>query len=99
MKNNNQYFNITNAYFENGVVFIEGAVKSGWQGTKQVQMIPFKYCPRILSSAILYSNSMQTDINKISVMIVNSFGDLYAWVVESLDYNVEFIIMYPLKSE
>ena len=98
-ENNNQYFNITNAYFENGVVFIEGVVKSGWEGAKQVQMIPLKYCPRISSIAILSYNSSNADMNKISAMSVNSYGNLYAWVVESLDYNGEFNFMYPLKSE
>lgn len=98
-ENNNQYFNITNAYSENGVVFIEGVVKSGWKGDKQVQMIPLKYCPRIASNAILAYNSLNTDMNKISAMYVNSVGNLYAWVVESLGHNERFNIMYPLKSE
>ena len=57
--NDNQYFYVSNAYFENGVVFIEGVVKSGWRGDKQVQMIPLKYCPRISSNAILAYNSLK----------------------------------------
>lgn len=99
MENNNQYFNITNAYFENGVVLIKGVVKSGWKGDKQVQMIPLKYCPRIAAYATLTYNSANTDINKISTAYVNSNGNLYAWVVESLGYDEGFIVIYPLKSE
>ena len=97
--NNNQYFNITNAYFENGVVFIEGVVKSGWQGNKQVQMIPLKYCPRITTNVTLAYNSSNADMNKISAMYVDGNGNLYSWVVESLNYNVRFSVVYPLKSE
>ena len=97
--NNNQYFNITNAYFENGVVLIEGVVKSGWKGDIQVRMIPLKYCPRMSAYAILAYNSSGSDMNKISTMYVNSVGSLYAWVIESLVYDEPFSIMYPLKSE
>ena len=99
MENNNQYFNITDAYFENGVVLIKGVVKSGWKGDKQVQMIPLKYCPRIAVYATLTYISSNADINKISTAYVNSNGNLYAWVVESLDYEEGFIVIYPLKSE
>ena len=97
--NNNQYFNITNAYFENGVVFIEGVVKSGWQGNKQVQMIPLKYCPRITANVTLAYNSSNADMNKISAMYVDGNGNLYVWAVESLDYAERFNVIYPLKSE
>lgn len=99
MNNDNQYFYIANAYFENGVVLIEGVVKSGWRGDKQVQMIPLKYCPRISSNLTLAYNASNNDINKISAAYVNSSGNLYAWVVESLDYNERFSVVYPLKSE
>lgn len=97
--NKNQYFNITNAYFENGVVFIVGVVKSGWKGDIQVQMIPLKYCPRMPTYATLSYNSASGDMNKISTAYVNSSGNLYVWVIESLVYDERFSIMYPLKSE
>ena len=98
MDNDNQYFYIANAYYENGVVLIEGVIKSGWRGDKQVQMIPLKYCPRISSNLTLAYNASNNDINKISAAYVNSSGFLYAWVVESLDYNERFSVVYPLKS-
>ena len=97
--NNNQYFNITTAYFENGVVFIEGVVKSGWQGDIQVQMIPLKYCPRTSAYATLSYDSSRSDMNKISAAFVNSSGNLYVWVIESLAYAERFSVVYPLKSE
>ena len=99
MDNDNQYFYIANAYSENGVVFIEGVVKSGWQGDKQVQMIPLKYCPRITANVTLAYNSSNADMNKISAAYVNSSGNLYAWVIESLVYDERFSVVYPLKSE
>ena len=99
MNNDNQYFYIANAYFENGVVLIEGVVKSGWQGNKQVQMIPLKYCPRITANVTLAYNSSNADMNKISAMYVDGNGNLYSWVVESLDYAERFNVIYPLKSE
>lgn len=97
--NNNQYFNITNAYFENGVVLIEGVVKSGWKGDIQVRMIPLKYCPRISAYATLSYNSSGSDMNKISTAYVDSVGNLYVWVIESLVYDERFSVVYPLKSD
>lgn len=97
--NDNQYFHIANAYYENGVVLMEGVIKSGWKGDKQVQMIPSKYCPRIASNVTLAYNVSNSDQNKISAMYINGSGFLYAWVIENLDYNERFSVVYPLKSE
>lgn len=96
--NDNQYFHISNAYYENGVVFIEGVIKSGWKGDKQIQMIPSKYCPRIVSNVTLAYNSSNLDQNKISAMHITGSGNLYAWVIENLNYDERFSVTYPLKS-
>lgn len=96
--NDNQYFYVSNAYFENGVVLMEGVIKSGWRGDKQVQMIPLRYCPRVVSNAIISYNTSNLDQNKISSMYLTGSGYMYAWVVENLNYNERFSIIYPLKS-
>lgn len=44
-------------------------------------------------------NSSNADMNKISAMYVDGNGNLYSWVVESLDYAERFNVIYPLKSE
>lgn len=81
------------------MVLIEGVVKSGWKGAIQMQMIPLKYCPRVSAYATISYETSGLDMNKIIAASVNSSGNLFVWVIESLAYVERFSVVYPLKSD
>lgn len=97
--NDNELFSISNAYYENGVVYLEGTIKAGWSGDKQKTMIHLKYCPRYITFVTLSFTSTNSDQNKISSMYITDNGNVYAWIVDGLSYNERFSAIYPLKSE
>ena len=98
INNDNELFSISNAYYENGVVYLEGTIKAGWYGDKQKTMIPLKYCPRYITFVTLSFTSTNSDQNKISSMYITDNGNVYAWIVDGLSYNERFSAIYPLKS-
>lgn len=92
------YYSITNAFVENGTVFIKGIVKTGASGWKDFQVLPNKYTPREVTMGSWCVSGSMNDILKIGTIRVDTSGNISLWLnnVESTEH---FSIQYPLKVE
>ena len=92
------YYSITNAFVENGIVFIKGIVKTGVVGFKDFSALPNKYAPREVVMGNWGVSGSMNDILKIATVRADTHGNISLWLnnLESTEY---FSIQYPLKVE
>lgn len=92
------YYSITNAFVENGIVFIKGIVKKGVAGWKDFSALPNKYAPREVTMGSWCVSGSMDDLLKIGTIRADTSGNISLWLnnVESTEH---FSIQYPLKVE
>ena len=92
------YYGITNAFIENGIVFIKGTVKTKAVGWKEFSVLPSKYAPRETAMGSWCVSGSMNDILKIGTIRAEKNGTISLWLnnVESTEH---FSIQYPLKVE
>ena len=90
------YYSITNAFVENGIVFIKGIVKKGVAGWKDFSVLPNKYAPREVTMGSWCVSGSMDDLLKIATIRADTSGNISLWLnnVESTEH---FSIQYPLK--
>ena len=90
------YYSITNAFIENGIVFIKGIVKSGVNGWKDFSVLPNKYAPREVTMGSWCVSGLMNDLLKIGTIRADSSGNISVWISD-LGSTEHFTIQYPLK--
>ena len=91
------YFEISRAYIKNGFVFMDIAVRKGWNGVYNEIIIPQKYRPVEKIFGVATYHATGSDNGKIQNFFINSSGQLYIWVRENLNNDEPVQIMYPLN--
>ena len=92
------YYSITNAFVENGIVFIKGIVKKGVAGWKDFSVLPNKYAPREVTMGSWCVSGSMNNILKIGTIRADTSGNISLWF-NNLESTEHFSIQYPLKVE
>lgn len=92
------YYSITNAFIENGVVYIKGTFKSGVVGWKEFPLLPSKYAPRQSTMGAWGVSNSFNNLARIGCVRVETTGSIILWV-NNLESTENFNIQYPLKVE
>ena len=92
------YYSITNAFVENGIVFIKGIVKKGVAGWKDFSVLPNKYAPREVTMGSWCVSGSMDDLLKIATIRADTSGNISLWL-NNVESTEQFSIQYPLKVE
>lgn len=98
--NLSNWYDIYNAYCSNGIVYITLMIRSGNDfATKKSQLInDSRYYPYGTAYGFVNIQSTATDINKILIANISSFGEIHTWINGQLEYGEIVTFIYPLKS-
>lgn len=98
--NLSNWYDIHNAYCSNGIVYITLMIRSGNNfDTKKSQLInDSRYYPHGTAYGFVSIQSTASDINKILIVNISSFGEIYTWISGQLEYGEIVTFIYPLKS-
>ena len=98
--NLSDWYDIDNAYCSNGIVYITLMIRSGNDfSTKKSQLInDSRYYPYGTAYGFVNIQSSASDMNKILVVNISSFGEIHTWIREQLEYREIVTFIYPLKS-
>lgn len=98
--NLSDWYDIHNAYCSNGIVYITLMIRSGNDfATKKSQLInDSRYYPYGTAYGFVNIQSTASDINKILIVNISSFGEIYTWISAQLEYGEIVTFIYPLKS-
>lgn len=98
--NLSDWYDIHNAYCSNGIVYITLMIRSGNDfATKESQLInDSRYYPYGTAYGFVNVQSTVNDINKIIIVNISSFGEIYTWINGQLKYGEIVTFIYPLKS-
>lgn len=80
--NLSDWYDIHNAYCSNGIVYITLMIRSGNDfATKKSQLInDSRYYPYGTAYGFVNIQSSASDINKILIVNISSFGEIYTWI-------------------
>ena len=94
------WYDIHNAYCSNGIVYITLMIRSGNDfATKESQLInDSRYYPYGTAYGFVNVQSTANDINKILIVNINNYGEIYTWINGQLEYGEIVTFIYPLKS-
>ena len=94
------WYDVHNAYCSNGVVYITIMIRSGNDfQQKESQLInDSRYYPYGTAYGFVNIQSTATDINKILIVNISNFGEIYTWINGQLEYGEIVTFIYPLKS-
>lgn len=94
------WYDVHNAYCSNGIVYITLMIRSGNDfATKKSQLInDSRYYPYGTAYGFVNIQSTADDINKILIVNISSFGEMYTWINGQLGYGEIVTFIYPLKS-
>lgn len=98
--NLSNWYDIHNAYCSNGIVYITLMIRSGNDfATKESQLInDSRYYPYGTAYGFVNVQSTANDINKILIVNINNYGEIYTWINGQLEYGELVTFIYPLKS-
>lgn len=98
--NLSNWYDIHNAYCSNGIVYITLMIRSGNDfATKESQLInDSRYYPYGTAYGFVNIQSTASDMNKILIVNISSFGKIYTWINGQLEYGEIVTFIYPLKS-
>lgn len=98
--NLSNWYDIHNAYCSNGIVYITLMIRSGNDfATKKSQLInDSRYYPYGTAYGFVNIQSSASDMNKILIVNISSFGEIYTWISGQLEYEEIVTFIYPLKS-
>lgn len=98
--NLSNWYDIHNAYCSNGIVYITLMIRSGNDfATKESQLInDSRYYPYGTAYGFVNVQSTANDINKILIVNINNYGEIYTWINGQLEYGEIVTFIYPLKS-
>lgn len=98
--NLSDWYDIHNAYCSNGIVYITLMIRSGNDfATKKSQLInDSRYYPYGTAYGFVNIQSSASDMNKILIVNISSFGEIYTWISGQLEYGEIVTFIYPLKS-
>ena len=98
--NLSNWYDIHNAYCSNGIVYITLMIHSGNDfSTKESQLInDSRYYPYGTAYGFVNVQSTANDINKILIVNINNYGEIYTWINGQLEYGEIVTFIYPLKS-
>ena len=98
--NLSNWYDIHNAYCSNGIVYITLMIRSGNDfATKESQLInDSRYYPYGTAYGFVNIQSTASDMNKILIVNISSFGEIYTWINGQLEYGEIVTFIYPLKS-
>lgn len=98
--NLSNWYDIHNAYCSNGIVYITLMIRSGNDfATKESQLInDSRYYPYGTAYGFVNVQSTANDINKILIVNINNYGEIYTWMNGQLEYGEIVTFIYPLKS-
>lgn len=98
--NLSNWYDIHNAYCSNGIVYITLMIRSGNDfATKKSQLInDSRYYPYGAAYGFVNIQSSASDMNKILIVNISSFGEIYTWISGQLEYGEIVTFIYPLKS-
>lgn len=98
--NLSDWYDIHNAYCSNGIVYITLMIRSGNDfATKESQLInDSRYYPYGTAYGFVNVQSTANDINKILIVNINNYGEIYTWINGQLEYGEIVTFIYPLKS-
>ncbi len=98
--NLNDWYDVHNAYCSNGVVYITIMIRSGNDfQQKESQLInDSRYYPYGTAYGFVNVQSTANDINKILIVNINNYGEIYTWINGQLEYGEIVTFIYPLKS-
>lgn len=98
--NLSDWYDINNAYCSNGIVYITLMIRSGNDfATKESQLInDSRYYPYGTAYGFVNVQSTANDINKILIVNINNYGEIYTWINGQLEYGEIVTFIYPLKS-
>ena len=98
--NLNDWYDVHNAYCSNGIVYITLMIRSGNDfATKESQLInDSRYYPYGTAYGFANIQSTANDINKILIVNINNYGEIYTWINGQLEYGELVTFIYPLKS-
>lgn len=98
--NLSNWYDIRNAYCSNGIVYITLMIHNGNDfATKESQLInDSRYYPYGTAYGFVNVQSTANDINKILIVNINNYGEIYTWINGQLEYEEVVTFIYPLKS-
>ena len=79
------------------MVFISGVIPKGITGAVIFLKVPEKYAPRIVTYGYMSFPASGSDLNKVMDVVIDTDGNIGAWIGVALDYPESFIFQYPLK--
>lgn len=95
----NDMYNIENAYYLNGIVYITIMMKSNSYGSGEIPFIKnSKFYPYGNAYGFVNIVSSQSDFGKILTAQIVENGNMYFWIYDHLDYGERITFIYPLKS-
>lgn len=90
---------VTNAYVENGMVFILFKINRGFSGgVNGIFTVDPKYAPRSIIYGTHWVTSVSADFNKVNYILLNSSGACDVWMREKLEQNEPAQFIYPLRN-
>ena len=90
------YFQVDEAYVENGVVYIKGLIKANFDINISRTVIPEEYVPRTTTYGWPTYWASSSNVGKIFNVNIRPNGELYVWA-NKMNNNEIFSIQYPLK--